>query len=253
MAKSELAVVSNNTALADADLDALFNEYAGAGTSSAAEHNTIPLVYVLQSNSPQVNKRGDSYVEGAEPGDLWLKNAPNPIIKGTEGVLFQPVDFNFCHVEWKPSRGGYVASHRERPMDTVQRQLDPNDDRLTWVRANGNEIVETCYVYGLVNMEMPYVIPLSNSGFRVARDWNTQAKARKYNGKTLPLFAQKYRIKTVFRSNDRGEWFTLGFDAVEGMPDKNQILAGLEFYKSISAGDKKAESPQMTTETEIPF
>ena len=256
MAKNEVTTTTANTnavAIADADVEALLNEFAGAGTSASAEHNTIPMIYVLQTNSPQVNKRGDAYIQNAEAGDLWLKNAASPIVKGTEGALFQPVHFQWAWVEWKPNRGGFVGAHGERPADAVQKQMDPDDDRMSWVRANGNQVVETCYVYGLVNMDLPYVIPLSSSGFKVARDWNTNARARKLNGKPLPLFATKYRLTSVFRSNDRGEWFTLGFNFEEGLPSKEQIMAGLDFYKSISSGEKKAEAPHHESEAEIPF
>lgn len=253
MAKNEVTT-ANNTAVADADLDSLLNEFAGAGTSASAEHNTIPMIYVLQTNSPQVNKRGDAYIQNAEAGDLWLKNAASPIVKGTEGTIFQPVHFQWAWVEWKPNRGGFVATHSERPADADQKQLDPDDDRMSWVRSNGNLVVETCYVYGLVNMDLPYVIPLSSSGFKVARDWNTNARARKHNGKPLPLFATKYRLTTVFRSNDRGEWFTLGFNFDEGLPSKEQIMNGLEFFKSVSTGEKRAEAPHVEGgDTEIPF
>lgn len=252
MAKNEVTT-ANTTAVADAEVEALLNEYAGAGTSAAVEHNTVPMVYVLQSNSPQVNKRGDAYVQDAEPGDLWLKNAAKPIVKGMEGVIFQPVHFQWAWVEWKPNRGGFVAAHNERPSDAVQKQLDPMDDRLSWVRSSGNEVVETCYVYGLVNMDVPYVIPLSSSGYKVAKDWNSNARARKHNGRPIPLFATKYRLKTVFRSNDRGEWFTLGFEFEEGMPSKEQLVNGLEFFKSVSSGDKRAENPHVEADNEIPF
>jgi hypothetical protein len=244
---------AESTAVATTEVDDLLAEFAGAGTSSDAAHNVVPMVYVLQTNSPQVNKRGDAYVNGAEPGDLWLKNAVSPIVKGTEGVLFQPVSFQWAWVEWKPNRGGFVGTHLERPSDAAQKQLAPDDDRLQWVRANGNQVVETCYVYGLVDMELPYVIPLSSSGIKVAREWNTNARARKHNGKALPLFGTKYKLKTVFRSNERGEWFTLGFDFDEGLPTKEQIYNGFEFFKSIDSGEKRAEAPHAESESEIPF
>lgn len=252
MAKNEVTAVETKS-MALLEVEDLLNEFAGAGTSAAVEHNTVPMIYVLQSNSPQVNKRGDAYVQDAEPGDLWLKNGINPIVKGTEGVLFQPVHMQWSWVEWKPSRGGFVGTHSERPEDAEQKQLDPNSDRMTWVRGNGNEVVETCYVYGLVNMELPYVIPLSASGFRVARDWNTNARARKYNGKPLPLFATKYHLTTNFRSNEKGEWFTLGVSFSEGLPTKEQILNGMEFFKSVSSGAKRAETPHAEADADIPF
>lgn len=248
--------VAESTAVMTTNIDDILNEYAGAGTSSDAAHNVVPLLYVLQSNSPAVNKRGDSYVEGAEPGDIWLRNANTPIVKGDEGVLFQPVAFQWSYVEWKPNRGGLVAVHAERPANAVQKQLDPNDDRLSWVTPEGNTVVDTCYVYGLIDFEQPFVIPLSSSGYRVARDWNTQARARKRNGKPLPLFATKWRLKTTFRSNDRGEWFTLNPVFEEGRPTDEQLMSGLEFFKSVSSGAQKAEAESAAHaagDTEIPF
>lgn len=248
--------VAEQTAVATTSIDDILREYAGAGTSAAAEHNVVPLLYVLQSNSPSVNKRGDSYVEGAEPGDIWLRNANTPIIKGDVGVMFQPVAFQFSFVEWKPNRGGLVAVHAKRPANAVQKQLDPNDDRLSWVTPEGNTVVDTCYVYGLIDFEHPFVIPLSSSGYRVARDWNSQARAKKKNGEQLPLFATQWRLKTAFRSNERGEWFVLSPQFVEGQPTDEQIINGLEFLKSVNSGTHKAEAEsatQSTADEEIPF
>ena len=254
MAKNEVSTTAANTAVATTEIDDILNQYAGAGTSADTAHNVVPMVYVLQSNSPQVNKRGDAYVEGAEPGDLWLKNFSKPIVKGEEGVIFQPVHFQWAYVEWKPDRGGFVAAHDERPADAVQKQLDPNDDRLSWVRSNGNLVVDTCYVYGLVNFDTPYVIPLSSSGYSVARNWNSNARARKHNGKPLPLFATVYRLKTAYRKNDRGEWNVLSPEFVEGLPTREQLTNGLEFFKSVSSGEKKAEAETAAhTDSEIPF
>lgn len=250
MAK-ELATAANTAVSDNSELEALLAANAGAGTSSDPEHNTIPMIYVLQTNSPQVNKRNDKYVKDAEPGDLWLKNGVTPVVKGTEGVLFQPCHLQWAWVEWKPNREGFVAAHNTRPADASQQQTDPNDDRLSWVRSNGNLVVETCYVYGLINMHQPYVIPLSSSGFRVARDWNTDIRNRKHNGRTLPVFGTKYKLKTVLRNNAKGEWFTLGFEFVEGLPSADEVKNGLDFFKSVSAGEKRAEQPHV--EEEIPF
>ena len=58
----------------------------------------------------------------------------------------------------------------------------------------------------------------------------------------------------MFRSNDRGEWFTLGFNFEEGKPTNDQIMAGFEFFKSVSSGEKKAEAPHVDGgDSEIPF
>ena len=245
----ELAPTKTNLP-ADADLGNLLDEYAGAGTSSKAEHVTIPLVYVLQSNSPQAIKRNPAYVEGAEPGDLWFRNAAQPIHKGTDGVLFQPCHFDWAFVEWKPEREGFVAAHKTRPADAKEKLEDASDpdSRLQWVRPNGNIVVDTCYVYGLVDMERPYVIPLSSTGYRVAKDWNTDLLNRKHNGKPLPVFGTKYELRTVLRSNKKGEWFILGFDFVPGLPTAEEVKRGLAFFKAVSAGEQRAEE-EIKTDT----
>jgi len=251
MTKTAVAKTEQNAVVAyDDDLEALLAANAGAGVSSDPAHNTIPMVYVLQTNSPQVNKRNDKYVTNAEPGDLWLKNGATPVIKGTEGVLFQPCHLDWKWVEWKPNREGFVTTHDVRPNEATQQHLDPTDDRMSWVLPNGNLLVETCYVYGLVNFEFPYVIPLSSSGFRVARDWNTDIRNRKHNGKPLPVFGTKYMLKTVLRTNNKGEWFTLGFEFVEGLPTAEQVRTGLDFFKAVSSGEKKAAQEEAT---EVPF
>ena len=55
---------------------------AGMGVSFKQEDQLLPLIYILQSGSPAVDKRGDNYIDGAEPGDFWLRNALDPIKNG---------------------------------------------------------------------------------------------------------------------------------------------------------------------------
>ena len=44
-------------------------KYAGKGISDRQEDNIVPLVYLLQSNSPQTQKGSDKYVKGATGGE----------------------------------------------------------------------------------------------------------------------------------------------------------------------------------------
>jgi hypothetical protein len=47
---------------------------AGRGVSFKPEDQLIPLITVLQANSPQCNARLPKYVDGAEAGRFWLRN-----------------------------------------------------------------------------------------------------------------------------------------------------------------------------------
>src|SRR5208282_3781755 len=108
-AQTVAPVENKNTLPAEVqETDALLQQYAGAGTSASPEHNTIPLIYVLQANSPQVAKRNPLYIEEAEAGDFWLRNAANPIVKGDKGLTFQPCHLIWAFTEWKPEREGFV-------------------------------------------------------------------------------------------------------------------------------------------------
>jgi hypothetical protein len=73
---------------------------SGAGVSFKPEDQLLPLIYVLQTGSPAVEKRGDSYVEGANPGDFWLRNAIIPIRNGEEGIIAIPVEMVRTWIEW---------------------------------------------------------------------------------------------------------------------------------------------------------
>lgn len=260
MTKDAVALVQPTELINPEDeLDSILESYSGAGTSTKQEHISIPLIYVLQSNSPQVGERNPLHIENAKPGDLWLRNAASPIVSGMDGLIFQPVHFQWVVVEWKPEREGFVQIHEHRPEDAVEQLKDKDDpdSGKQWVRStNHNIVTDTCYVYGLVDMEIPYVIPLSSTGYRVARDWNTDLLNRKRNGKILPVFATKYKLRTIFRTNKKGDWFSLAFNFIPELLSIENVKRGLELFKSVSSGERRAEQEESAIaepEPNLPF
>jgi hypothetical protein len=57
----------------------------------------------------------------------------------------------------------------------------------------------------------------------------------------------------VLRSNNKGEWFTLGFDFIPQLPSPAAVRNGLDLFKAISSGEKKAEAEQSVTEEHDAF
>lgn len=173
---------------------------AGQGVSTSMDDNLVPLVYVLQPLSPQCDRRSPQYVEGAEAGDIWLRNAPpgHEVIKANFenakaagktgfGLLAQPCYFYRDVVEWVPRAegggggAGFVARHdvpRAQDVKGAKQGLnrktgkpDPN----AWTTADGeNDLVETrnhallLYVGGRA---LPYLLPLTSTGHSVSRAW----------------------------------------------------------------------------------
>lgn len=230
----------------------LVSDDAGKGISTAQEDNLVPLIYILQALSPQVNKRNPSHIEGAEAGSIWLRNSSSPIVDGEKGILFQPCYFTKDWVEWVPrdAGGGYVARHREFPSTAKKVADAKNPNKVKIIMPNGNELIETRYHIGFAITEagpLPYVIPMVSSGHTVSRQWMFLMNAKHHNGKKLPSWACLYRLKTKERSNAAGTWFT--WDVADGgwVSSPDDYARGKTLYEAFCSGQKTiAEEENIT-------
>lgn len=254
-AKKEIEVVkprptvpSVKAAVVPAFMKGRMERDAGKGVSTAQEDNLVPLIYILQAQSPQVNKRNAAYIEGAEASDIWLRNAPDPIVRGDTGFLFQPCFFNKDWIEWVPrdSGGGFVARHLELPQDAKKIEDPKNPNRVKYIRPNQNEVVETRHHVGYViteNGPLPYVISLSGSGHTVSRQWMFMMNGAQIDGQKAPSFAKLYRLKSKERSNAAGTWFAFDVKDEGWVETDTDYQRGLELHDAFVKGEKRAEAP----------
>lgn len=224
-------------------------ESAGMGVSSRAEDNLIPLIYILQSNSPQVDERDPEYVEGAKPGDIWLRNSGLPAIKGEVGLVFQPCYFSIDWPEWKPNRAGFVGRHLTQPPEAVWTNTPtPQDpDRMSWVMPNGNTVQETRYHPGYVYLPggrvMPFVIPLTSTGHTVSKNWMTLMNGKMDQGVVTASFMSKYRLKTKMKVNAFGKFFVFSISDEGWITTDEEYQRGFALHASFEAGEKGIEAP----------
>lgn len=254
----------------------------GKGVSTDQADNLVPLIYVLQPLSPQVSRhKPEQYVPGAEPGDIWLKGAPEPIIKGGHeegaGLLFQPVWFGKCVNEWIPrnpdgSGGGFVARHAAYPSD-AQEVVTPGEkpgDKPRKKMVNQDrthEYIETREHAGFAITAagpIPYIIALSSTGHQVSREWmplmnRKTVPTRDGQGGVLraPAWAALYRLTTRLRTRGSQSWFMLQVaDAgPKGTPlwvDKEAYLRGKALYEAFASGAKQAAAPDAGAADEEP-
>jgi hypothetical protein len=235
-------------------------EHAGMGVSFKQEDQLLPLIYVLQTNSPIVDKRGDTYIEGAEPGHFWLRNALDPIKNGEVGIIAIPCEMTRTWIEWLPNRGGFVARHDKPPADMETQMVRGDDGREKPVltrRDTGNIIQDTREFFLLVDGG-PYVLPCTGTKHTFARQWNTFYMQFKHpkTGAVMPAFSRKYRLTTIPASNAIGKWFALKFQD-EGFVTRAEFDAGLALCQAVRKGEKKPEAPdtkhEESAEQEIPF
>lgn len=239
-----------NTA-ADAD--------AGKGVSTAQEDNTVPLIYVLQTNSRRLRKSDPDFLEGGKPGDILLRNSAKPLVNGEEGILFQPCFFVKDWVEWIPrdDGGGFVGRHKEIPKDAKKVEDPQNPAKVKYVRPNGNEVIETRNHVGRVFLPtgaVPYVLPLTSTGHTVSRNWMFMMNQMQMpNGKKAPSWAGIYRLKTKERSNAQYQWYTLDVEFVDYVQTEDDYNAGKKLFEAFDSGvlqaDKAEERDVAATDT----
>lgn len=229
----------------------------GRGLSKSQSDNMIPLIYILQAQSPQVLKKNPAYVNGAEAGDIWLRNAADPIIKGDDGMVFQPCAYYKEWVEWVPrdDGGGFVGRfsvtkpehENEPPVNDVEEYTDDESGVTRWKRKNGNELVFTRYHIGYVirgNQSLPFVVPLTSTGHTFSKQWMFLMNSQQLPDGSIPdSFACCYRLKVVPKSNKKGDWFAYDVQ-LEGWVDDEQYAKGELLAKAFESGERRIEDPE---------
>jgi len=188
-----------------AELMDVTEQDAGRGVSFKQEDQLIPLIYVLQTNSPIVDERGTSYIEGAKPGHFWLRNAIQPIADGEDGITVVPCGMQRTWIEWLPNRQGFVTRHMAVPEDLETRVMRGDDGRernVTVRGGNGNILQDTREFYLLVEAGdswQPYVFPCAGTKHSFAKQWQSRYHQFRHprTKQVLPSFSRKYLLTTV--------------------------------------------------------
>lgn len=221
--------------------------YEGQGfEGQTAADVAIPLLYVLQSNSPQCKSVKNGGM-GAKAGQLF-NNVTQEIFDAEEanqGICVVPVKTVKMFVEWVPRKdggaegGGYVGDHEpESDVVVAAREAAAREGRKPWElkTVNGNDLIETEYMYCLTLDEADWsptgflCIPCTGMKIGAWRNFNTAVKSllvsaggRKVNP---PLWANRVRVTTRFQSNAKGEFFNIVFSPALGTNYREALLPG---------------------------
>lgn len=206
-ATSVAKVEPKQTGLAlPADMEDIFGQDAGVGLEDVVKDISLPFISVLQALSPQVNKRKEQYIEGAESGMLF-NTVTGQLYDGEMGVEVIACYYEKVVNEWIPrdAGGGFVATHAN--MEEAKENARP-----------GNELVETANYYCLVkNPETdtfePAVVSMTSTKLKISRRWNSLMNMLKVTVKgervTPPLQGTIWLLTTAEQTNDKGSFFNL--------------------------------------------
>lgn len=247
MAKKSTAVAKGNGDQLPADLFAEMEADAGDGLQNVTSDDmAVPFLRVLQKMSPQCSKRDGGYVAGAEEGMIF-NTVTGELWDAETGVTAIPCAWAFKTVEWKPrdSGGGFVHSYGRNDVLPDSTENDKGQE----VTADGNLLVPTYEFYVLLEDENGVggqaVMTLSSTQLKYARRWislmKNQMMQTKEGPKTLPIYGQKYLLKTLGESNEHGDWSSWDIALKERVIDTPTYHAGKAFSLAIDEGKKEVK------------
>lgn len=234
--------------LADLEAD------AGKGGEVTTKDLATPFISILQSGSPQVKRKDEKYVEGAQEGFIF-DNTTQLAIDGDVGIEVIPCFFEPAEVEWRPDRGGFVQKHpADTPLKSQVRPVANDDGKVELKLPNGNILTETKYFYCWYRPRVaegepnPYswemgVIGMSSSMIKCAREWNGMRQRTKLpSGAKAPFYAKVYVLKTQYVKKGENSWYIWSITQ-DRWVDAKELAAARELSEQAAAGTLKVAEP----------
>jgi hypothetical protein len=217
-----------------------YGEDVGAGVDELGREDlAIPFIYVLQFNSPEIE-----LLEGAKAG-MIMNSVSQKLYDGTIGVQFVPVHRQHVFTEWVPrdAGGGFVAQH-DPQSDVVVRAKEDSEAFGKYKMRDGNDLVETFYVYGLLldpdDGPQPMVMPFSSTKIKKYKGWMTIAtnvKTTAPDGRRVnpPMFAHRYQIAGVKDKNQYGDFWNVAISFAEATAAASRLAPDDPIYQEARA------------------
>lgn len=221
---------------------------AGKGVSTNRDDKIIPMIRVLQTGSPQCLKQKAEHIKGAEAGDFFFKNMLVPLVKGDKGFDFIPCAFLRCWLEFDGPRDDnpkFIRRHEDdngRPKGVAGLELA--EDGYDFENKDGHRFTFSREFYGLADGR-PFMFPFGGSGHTTAREWQTlMEQFQLSDGRVEPSFNRAYKITSVPKTNESGDWFGVRFEHIDEVSDKDYDL-GLALHNAVMGGAVRGEAPDI--------
>ena len=260
MATSKSVEAKKDQAMAAYD----YGDDAGSGyESQSGDDIAIPFVSVLQSNSPQCADEDST----ARPGMIY-NTVTEEAVSGKEGLVLIPATTQHVFVEFVPrdEGGGFVGVHQ---VDSPEvKQAKSSCEFGQYKSSAGNELVETFYVYGVMedddgNAGGMAVLAFTSSKIKVYKRWNTKLRMFTINngGRKIrpPLFAHRVRLTTEKEKNAKGEFFNFKLQPAEGdlqssliPPGDERMEAAKQCKDLIEGGEARASYETQEATSRVP-
>lgn len=178
-----------------------------------AHDNAIPFLVVLQQGSPVV---AEQKIPNARQG-MIMNTVTKQLWENPEGLLFVPATTRHQYTEFKPrDLGGGFRGQHEIDSPIVKKAIANSKAFGEYHTDDGNELVETFYVYGAIaNMDGSAngmaIFAFTSSKIKVYKNWISVVRAHtitdpRGNKVRPPLYAHLTRITTEMIKKDNNIW-----------------------------------------------
>ena len=215
-----------------------YEEYAGQGLGDiTSEDKGLPFFEVLQPLSPEVED-----IEAAQAG-MIINKATKELFTT---IRFVPSCRDHVYTEWVPrdAGGGLVATYG---LDNdIVRAARAKQRVGKHELPNGNELIETFYLYGVVldddNNPTPAVLAFSSTKIAAYKQLTMRADSlmfRTQDGRKLkfPWFAHIWKLGTEKKKKDKYTWFTwtVAFDGANDKAEEARLAPNHEAFQTAAA------------------
>lgn len=242
-------------------------EYAGAenlGYSTNIEDRGVPLLYIAQKGSPQIDKKqADKFIPDLEFGDMF-NNLSREMWKGEGddgGFDILPCFFRANYNIWTP-RGDGGGFHGSEPRDTPLIKGMPNFvhpetkkvRRDIFVLPDGNHAVLTHHYFCVIKDTWePIIVPMSATQLGASRTWQALIGAQKVQiaGRVAvkPAYMTTFKLKTAYKDDGDNQWYVFNPEIVG--KTENPLLRDFckQFGLACAGNEIKMSAPEGAADT----
>jgi len=218
-------------------------EDAGLGGKINLSDIAVPYLYVLQTNSPQVNPDHAKYVAEAKPGMIYLSNLEKVFDGRNIGMHIVPCYYERLVTEWLPRNagGGLVASHDPEADILKTARTVESEGKSIQVLPNGHQIIETAYHYWLAQdpeskVWYQTIAPFKSTALKASRRMNSTLSTTMIpnTDKRAPRWLYKWKLTSIKEQKDDYVWSSPKLEQLSEMVTADVYRAAKD-YALVSA------------------
>lgn len=220
--------------------------------------SSVPFISLLQALSPEVDPKSEERLPGAEQG-MFHNTVSHQLYAGDTGFVFVPCESVHLIVEWVPRKaGGGLKGIHQPTSQIVVDAIAANGGSIVKLKTkDGNDLVETFYVYGFVladdgSIDSIACLAFTSTKIKSYKDMIYRLRTAKVKA---PLFAHRVRVTSVGQKNASGSFYNFKIEpAIDGdvmkslIPPKDAagnpnplLIAGKRLNDEVRGGKRKAD------------